>query len=125
MKEITAIIRTNRIQKTRRALEEAGFPSMTAQEVLGRGRQRGLQHEFCHELPEPEYAADDDTVNQVGFIPKRMLTLVVDDADVDQVVALLIGANQTGNVGDGKIFVSAMSGAVRVRTGERGVHALV
>lgn len=122
MKEITAIIRTNRIQKTKDALVEAGFPSITAQEVLGRGRQRGLQHEFCHELPEPESEME---APQISFIPKRLLTLVVEDENVEGLVALLIRVNQTGNAGDGKIIVSPVGEVFRVRTKEQGASALV
>jgi len=122
MKEITAIIRTNKIQKTKDALVEAGFPSITAQEVLGRGRQRGLQHEFCHELPEPEPEMDGP---QISFIPKRMITLVVEDQDVESLVDLLIRVNQTGNAGDGKIVVSPVGDVIRVRTREQGASALV
>lgn len=122
MKEITAIIRTNRIQKTKDALVETGFPSITAQEALGRGKQRGLQHEFCHDLPEPDEEPGD--MPGVSFIPKRLLTLVVEDEDVDALVDLITAVNQTGNAGDGKIIVSPVSDAFRVRTGERGAHAL-
>lgn len=123
MKEITAIIRSNKMQRTREALVEAGFPSMTVKEVLGRGKQRGLQHEFCHELPEPE-GDDEDIQPLVSFIPKRLLTLVVADEDVGALVDLIIRVNQTGNVGDGKIVVSPVADAVRVRTRETGKVAL-
>ena len=122
MKEITAIIRTNKIQKTKNALEEAGFPSITVKEVLGRGKQRGLQHEFCHELPEPDSGED---FMGVSFIPKRMLNLVTEDGTVDKLVDLIVSVNQTGNVGDGKIIVTPVRDAVRVRTGESGVEALL
>lgn len=121
MKEITAIIRTNRIQKTKEALVEAGYPSMTVKEVLGRGKQRGLQQEFCLDIPEPD---DGELLPRVSFIPKRLLTLVVDDEDVDSLVVLITKVNQTGSVGDGKIVVSPVSDAVRVRTSEAGHVAL-
>lgn len=122
MKEVTAIIRTNKMQRTKDALVEAGFPSMTAKEVLGRGKQRGLQHEFCHELPEP--GGDEEAQLQPSFIPKRMLTLVVDDESVEGLIDLIVRVNQTGNAGDGKIIVSPVSNALRVRTGETGAPAL-
>jgi len=121
MKEITAIIRTNKIQRTKDALVEAGYASLTVKEILGRGKQRGLQHEFCLDLPEPD---DGDAQPWVSFIPKRLLTLVVDDEDVDALVGLITKANQTGNIGDGKIVVSPVSDAVRVRTSEAGHVAL-
>ncbi len=124
MKEITAIIRSNKIQRTKDALVEAGYPSMTVKEVLGRGKQRGLQHEFCHDLPEPE-GEDEDTQPLVSFIPKRLLTLVVEDDEVDPLVELIVRVNQTGNVGDGKIVVSPVIEAVRVRTRETGKLALI
>lgn len=123
MKEITAIIRPNKIQKTKDALENAGFPSITVKEVLGRGRQRGLQHEFCHELPDPE-PEETGPEPLISFIPKRMITLVIEDQDVDKVVNLLMDVNRTGNAGDGKIIVSRVGEALRIRTGERGHPAL-
>ncbi len=123
MKEITAIIRTNKIQRTKDALVDAGYPSMTVKEVLGRGKQRGLQHEFCHDLPEPE-GDEEDVQPRVSFIPKRLLTIVVADEDVHALVDLLVEVNRTGNVGDGKIVVSPVTDAVRVRTSEAGKVAL-
>ncbi len=123
MKEITAIIRSNKIQRTKDALVEAGYPAMMANEALGRGKQRGLQHEFCHDLPEPE-GDDEDVQPQVSFIPKRLLTLIVEDECVDALVELIIEVNQTGNVGDGKIVVSPVTETVRVRTRETGKLAL-
>ncbi|MHB1361597.1 MAG: P-II family nitrogen regulator [Thermoleophilia bacterium] len=122
MKEIAAIIRSNKIQRTKDALVAAGYPAMMANEVLGRGKQRGLQHEFCHDLPAPE--GDDDLQPQVSFIPKRLLTLIVEDECVDALVELIIEVNQTGNVGDGKIVVSPVTETVRVRTRETGKLAL-
>lgn len=121
MKEITAIIRTNKIQRTKDALVEAGYPAMTANEILGRGKQRGLQQEFCLDLTEPE---DDRGQTQVSFIPKRLLTLVVADEDVEPLVELITRVNQTGSVGDGKIIVSPVVDIVRVRTSEAGQVAL-
>lgn len=121
MKEITAIIRSNRIQKTKAALAAAGYPQITVKDVLGRGRQRGLQHEFCHELPEP---GDGEAFPGVSFIPKRMMTLVAGDEEIDRLVELIIKENRTGNIGDGKIIVSPVTGALRIRTGESGQAAL-
>ncbi|MHB8143518.1 MAG: P-II family nitrogen regulator [Thermoleophilia bacterium] len=122
MKEITAIIRPNKIQRIKDALEAAGYPSITVKEVLGRGKQRGLQHEFCHELPQP---GEDTDYASISFIPKRMLTLVVADSEVAQLIELIINVNQTGNVGDGKIIISPVGGALRIRTGESGESALM
>ncbi len=122
MKEITAIIRMNKIQRTNDALLNAGYPAITLVEVLGRGKQKGLRFEFVpaltgsDKLPKP---------SSVSFIPKRMITLVVEDKCCQKVVDLIIKANQTGNIGDGKIFISPVDDAVRVRTGDCGPAALL
>jgi nitrogen regulatory protein PII 2 len=117
MKEITAIIRMNKVQRTKDALLECGFPSFTVRRVMGRGKQKGLCFEFDPPLPDPD---DKDAETCIRFIPKRMFTVVVDDSSVDEVVQKIIEANQTGHVGDGKIFVSNVSEALRIRTGESG-----
>lgn len=116
MKEITAIIRMNRVQKTKDVLLECGFPSFTVRRVMGRGKQKGLCFEFNPPLPEPEKEAE----TCIHFIPKRMFTIVVDDENVNEVVQKIIEVNQTGHPGDGKIFVSSISEAYRIRTGESG-----
>ena len=117
MKEITAIIRMNKVQKTKDALLECGFPSFTVNRVMGHGKQKGLCFEFDPPLAEPKKKEDE---NCIRFIPKRMFTIVVDDASVKEVVQKIIEVNQTGHVGDGKIFVSKISEALRIRTGESG-----
>ena len=117
MKEIAAIIRMNKVQKTKDALLECGFPSFTVRRVMGRGKQRGLCFEFDPPLPDP---GEKEAETCIRFIPKRMFTVVVDDASVDEVVQKIIDVNQTGNVGDGKIFVSHIDEALRIRTGESG-----
>ncbi|AKB17678.1 MULTISPECIES: P-II family nitrogen regulator [unclassified Methanosarcina] len=116
MKEITAIIRMNKVQKTKNALLGCGFPSFTVRRVMGRGKQKGLCFEFNPPLPDPEKEAE----TCIRFIPKRMLTIVVDDENVSEVVQKIIEVNQTGNAGDGKIFVSNITEAIRIRTGESG-----
>ena len=116
MKEITAIIRMNKVQKTKDVLLECGFPSFTVRRVMGRGKQKGLCFEFNPPLPNPEKEAE----TCIRFIPKRMFTIVVDDENVNDVVQKIIEVNQTGNAGDGKIFVSNITEAIRIRTGESG-----
>lgn len=106
----------NKVQKTKDVLLECGFPSFTVRRVMGRGKQRGLCFEFNPPLPEPEKEAE----TCIRFIPKRMFTIVVDDENVNEVVQKIIEVNQTGNPGDGKIFVSNITEAVRIRTGESG-----
>jgi nitrogen regulatory protein PII 2 len=117
MKEITAIIRMNKVQKTKDALLGCGFPSFTVRRAMGRGKQKGLCFEFDPPLPDPEKNEADTCIR---FIPKRMFTVIVDDASVSEVVRKIIEVNQTGHVGDGKIFVSNISEALRIRTGESG-----
>lgn len=121
MKEITAIIRMNKVQKTKDVLLECGFPSFTVRRVMGRGKQRGLCFEFNPPLPDP---GDKEAETCIRFIPKRMFTVVVDDENVNEVVQKIIEVNQTGNVGDGKIFVSNITEAIRIRTGESGEATL-
>jgi len=117
MKEITAIIRMNKAQRTKDALLECGFPSFTVRRVMGRGKQKGLCFEFDPPLPDPE---NEESETCIRFIPKRMFTIVVDDASVKEVVQKIIEVNQTGHAGDGKIFVSNIGEALRIRTGEVG-----
>ncbi len=118
MKEIVAVIRMNRMNETKQALVEAGVASFTARKVVGRGKgkvdylllqgaQEGREEAICQLGPGPK------------LVPKRMLIVVVPDRLVPRVVGTIIDVNQTGNPGDGKIFVLPVREAVRLRTGER------
>ena len=123
MKEVCAIIRMNRINETKRALADAGIPSVTAKKVLGRGTGK------VEYLIQPDSATEfEETQNpsECGpkLIPKRMLTIVVPDAAKDKVVQTIIRINQTGKSGDGKIFVMPIIDACRVSTGEQGDAAV-
>jgi nitrogen regulatory protein PII 2 len=122
MKEITAIIRMNKVQKTKDTLLECGFPSFTVRRVMGHGKQKGLCFEFDPPLPDPKIKEDEHCIR---FIPKRMFTIVVGDASVKEVVQKIIEVNKTGHVGDGKIFVSNISEAFRIRTGESGEMTVI
>lgn len=137
MKEITAIIRRDKLPETKRALDELGYPSLTIQSVDGRGRQKGaLCAEMDSEMPDsyctsvklkstPSTYALDHTLPKVAlFVPKRLITIVVPDDVVSKIVKSIIAVNQTGKRGDGKIFVSPIEGALRVRTGERNGEAI-
>ena len=140
MKEICAIIRRDKLPVTKAALEAAGHPSVTIQSVEGRGRQRGdvacslqdmdLDGQVCNSMhvklkPTPSSYALEHTLPKVAlYVPKRMLTLMVPDDAAPRVVAAIIAANSTGQYGDGKIFVSSVEGARRIRTGEVGVEAV-
>ncbi len=137
MKEITAIIRRDKLPDTKRALDDLGYPSLTIQSVDGRGRQKGaLCAEMDSEMPDsyctavklkptPSTYALDHTLPKVAlFVPKRLITIVVPDDVVSKIVKSIIAVNQTGKRGDGKIFVSPIEGALRVRTGERNGEAI-
>jgi len=137
MKEITAIIRRDKLPETKKVMTDLGYPSMTIQSVEGRGRQKGamcaemdteMPESFCTAVkltPTPSSYALEHTLPKVAlFVPKRLLTIVVPDDVVTKIVESLIKVNQTGKAGDGKIFVSPIEGALRVRTGESGGDAI-
>ena len=138
MKEITAIIRRDKLPETKKVLEDLGFPSLSIQSVDGRGKQRGmvcnndldpdLPDSFCTPAklkPTPAaYALEHALPTVALFVPKRMLTMVVPDDLVSTIVKSLIKLNQTGKTGDGKIFVSPIENAIRVRTSETGGEAI-
>src|SRR5512146_1801993 len=137
MKEITAIIRRDKLPETKKALEDLGYPSLTIQSVEGRGKQKGamcaemdseMPDSFCTAVklkPTPSTYALDHTLPKIAlYVPKRLLTIVVPDDAVSAVVKSIIRINQTGKAGDGKIFVSPIEGALRVRTGEKNGEAI-
>jgi len=119
MKEVMAIIRMNMMNKTKKALSDAGILSMTAKEVLGRGK--GLVDYSLLEGAEKGY---EEAIAQLGqsqrLIPKRLLLVVVPEKLVPTTVRTIIQVNQTGKSGDGKIFVMPVSNSFSVRTGENG-----
>jgi len=121
MKEIMAILRPNKMKATKDVLEALGFPSMTACRVLGRGKQKAIVEELktCISIEDK-----DNSKGTMRYVPKRLMSIVVNDEDVSLVVEAIMKINHTGNIGDGKIFVSDIENAVRIRTGEEGVAAL-
>ncbi|MDI6644564.1 MAG: P-II family nitrogen regulator [Methanobacteriaceae archaeon] len=121
MKEITAIIRPNKMTATKDVLTALGFPAMTAHRVMGRGKQKAIIGEVSFEIQKKELLKEEGTMR---YIPKRLISLIVEDEDVSLVVEAIMRVNQTGNIGDGKIFVSPIEEAVRVRTQEQGVKAI-
>ncbi len=123
MKEIIAIIRPKKVGATKQALERLGYPSLTAEAVIGRGHQRGIASEVGYDLP-PALLSQGKS-GGTKYVPKRMLTLVVPDGDVELVTSAIVNVNQTAQIGDGKIFVSPIDEALRVRTGERGETAIL
>lgn len=116
MKEVIAIIRRDKTQQTKAGLLGIGVPALTMISVEGRGRQAGLM-----ETSTPESV---EITMDTGFIPKRMLTMVVDEADVNTVIDTIMRINRTGHIGDGKVFVCPVGDAVRIRTGENGEDAI-
>jgi nitrogen regulatory protein PII 2 len=119
MKEVMAIIRMNMMNKTKKALTDAGISSMTAKDVLGRGK--GLVDYHLLQGAEKGY---EEAIAQLGqsqrLIPKRLLVVVVQDKLLPKTVSTIIEVNQTGKSGDGKIFVMPVSDSASVRTGEAG-----
>ncbi len=123
MKELIAIVRMNMMNKTKRALADAGLGSITARDALGRGKGivdlqllKGAEHGY------------EEAISQLGqsqrLIPKRVLLMVVNDDLVEKAVQTIIRTNSTGKSGDGMIFVMPCQEAIRVRTGERGEDTL-
>ena len=123
MKEIIAIIRPRKVGPTKEALEKLGFPSFMAVRVLGRGHQRGIAAELSCDIPEA--LKSQGRSGGMKYIPKRMLSVVVPSADADAVVREIIKVNQTAQIGDGKVFVLPVDGALRLRTDETGDAAIL
>jgi len=112
MKKIEAIIRPEKLHLLRDKLDKKGFSGMTVTEVKGRGKQKGVTL---------QWRAGD---YKVEFLQKMKLELVVEDKDAESVIDLICDVAQTGEAGDGKIFVYAVEDVVRVRTKERGQGAV-
>ncbi|EGW39331.1 P-II family nitrogen regulator [Desulfosporosinus sp. OT] len=127
MKEIMAFVRRHQVPATKKAFEDAGYPALTIQSVEGRGKQGGIGGWAAEVDPELNAVMSKELADDTKFnwIPKRLLTIVVQDDQVDEVVDVIIKANQTGHMGDGKIFVLPLKEVVRVRTGETGKEAVV
>ena len=121
------LIRRHKVPETKKAFEDAGFPALTIQSVEGRGKQGGIGGWAAEVDPELNAVMSAELQDETKFnwIPKRMLTIVVQDHEVEAVVNVIIKANQTGHVGDGKIFVCPLKEVVRVRTGEMGKEAVI
>lgn len=123
MKEVMAIIQMNRMEATKDALDIIGIPSFTAYKASGRGKQKGLQIPHPTPLKETKEAKEADE-KRMKYIPKRMISVMVEDEFVPAVVAVITKVNRTGNYGDGRIFVCPVEESVRIRTGERGSVAI-
>lgn len=112
MKKVEAIIRHFKLEDVKNALTKIGVTGMTITEVRGFGRQKGHKEQYRG----AEYTVD--------FLPKAKMEIVVDEAQIETVVKTIVETARTGQVGDGKIFISELDEAIRIRTGELGSDAL-
>lgn len=112
MRKVEAIIRPFKLDEVKIALVNAGIVGMTVSEVRGFGRQKGQTE---------RYRGSEYTVE---FLQKLKIEIVVEDAQVDMVVEKIIAAARTGEIGDGKIFISPVDQVIRIRTGERDLEAV-
>ena len=112
MKKIEAIIKPFKLDEVKEALQEVGLQGITVLEAKGFGRQKGHTELYRG----AEYVVD--------FLPKVKIELVVDDDMAERAVEVILQAAHTGRIGDGKIFITPIEEAIRVRTGERGIDAI-
>ena len=112
MKKIEAIVRHFKLEEVKEALTEVGVAGMTVAEVRGFGRQKGHKEQYRG----AEYTVD--------FLPKVKIEVVVDDADETKVVDAILKTARTGQIGDGKIFITNLANTIRIRTGETGSESL-
>lgn len=108
MKKIEAIIRPEKLKTVVNALEDVGYSGLMITEIEGHGKQRGIVQQWRGE----KY--------KVEFLPKRKIEIVCKDTDTEKIVNVIVQSAQTGEIGDGKIFISEIIDAIRIRTGERG-----
>jgi nitrogen regulatory protein P-II 1 len=112
MKKIEAVIRHFKLEEVKDALTAAGINGMTVSEVRGFGRQKGHKEQYRG----AEYTVD--------FLPKVKLEVVVEDGELQNILDTIIKSARTGQIGDGKIFVTNLSQTIRIRTGETGAESL-
>jgi nitrogen regulatory protein P-II 1 len=112
MKLVTAVIKPHKWEEVRAALETVGVTGMTVSEVSGYGRQKGHTEVYRG----AEY--------DIALVPKIRVEIVVDDQDVDPVTDAIVAAAQTGQIGDGKVWIAPVESVIRVRTGDRNELAI-
>ena len=112
MKKIEVIVRPEKVDAVRKALDGVGYPGVTVAEVQGHGKQKGVTRQWRGE----SYTVD--------FLPKVKLEIVANDPEVEAIVQAISKAAKTGEVGDGKIFITDIKDVIRIRTGERGQGAI-
>lgn len=123
MKEVIAVVRMNMMNRTKAALSDAGVAAYFAHEAQGRGL--GFVNTDLLEGAQQGYEEAAALLGEKGKLyPKRMITAVMEDDQVEDVVEAIIKVNQTGKPGDGKIFVLPVGDAVRIRTAETGVQSI-
>ena len=126
MKEVMAVIRMNKINQTKDVLVNAGFPAFTGMKAVGRG-VRAVDFELLQAISDdPKLSPDvlSSIAQGPRLIPKRVISLVVPDELVPEVVDIITKENQTGNPGDGKIFVLPIEEVYRIRTQQSGTDAI-
>ncbi len=112
MKRIEAYIRVNKLEDVKQALEDAGISGLSCGQVRGYGRQMGRTDKYAGST----YA--------VNLLPKMHVEVVIKDEELEDALDAIVKACQTGEIGDGKVFVTEVTDAIRIRTGERGEAAL-
>jgi len=109
-KKIEAIIRRSALKRVLEALKDVDYPGVTVSEVEGHGKQRGITQTYRDQ-------------SHLALIPKLRIEVVADEKQIPKLLKAIIAAAQTGEIGDGKIFVSPVSELIRIRTGEKGSKA--
>ncbi len=112
MKKIQAIIRREKLEQVKNALDAVHCPGMMVWDIVGHGKQKGITEQFRGR----EFKVD--------FLPKTKIEIIVGDAEVKTIVDTIVNAAATGKVGDGKVFISPIEDVVRIRTGEKGSVAI-
>ena len=111
MKKIEAIIRPSALRAVLEGLKAVGYPGVTVNEVSGHGTQKGITESYRGQ-------------NVEGLLPKLIVTAVVTEKEVNKVINIIVKTARSGEIGDGKIFVTPVLNAIRIRTGEKGDKAI-
>ena len=112
MKKIEVIIRPEKLESVQRALEKVGYSGLMISEIEGHGKQKGIVQQWRGE----KY--------KVELLPKIKIEIIVKDDEVERIIKTIVDSAKTGEIGDGKIFISPVENAVRIRTGEKGEQAI-
>ncbi|MCX7845176.1 MAG: P-II family nitrogen regulator [Dictyoglomaceae bacterium] len=112
MRKIEAIIRPEKLENVRKALESIGYSGLMISEIEGHGKQKGIVQQWRGE----KY--------RIELLPKIKIEIVAKDSEVEDIIRVITESARTGEIGDGKIFISEIKDVIRIRTGERGEKAL-